>query len=151
MNNKGVGSIFCLISANLISAKYIAAACFMSNITTQDASWFAEGLSYVATFPVNPFCLCSDHRTFLPGIQYLSGHKEKQKMNEFSTEEINQLHDSFPPFHYSHLSVILPTPRNEFRRHGGGGLLLVLLAQLCVTSGCLPRVSEIRFVPLAKA
>ena len=44
MNNKGVGSIFCLISANLISAKYIAAACFMSNITTQDASWFAEGL-----------------------------------------------------------------------------------------------------------
>ena len=49
-------------------------------------------------------------------------------MNEFSTEEINQLHDSFPPFHYSHLSVILPTPRNEFRRHGGGGLLLVLLA-----------------------
>ena len=72
-------------------------------------------------------------------------------MNEFSTEEINQLHDSFPPFHYSHLSVILPTPRNEFRRHGGGGLLLVLLALLCVTSGCLPRVSEIRFVPLAKA
>ena len=50
MNNKGVGSIFCLISANLISAKYIAAACFMSNITTQDASWFAEGLSYVGTF-----------------------------------------------------------------------------------------------------
>ena len=72
-------------------------------------------------------------------------------MNEVSTEEINQLHDSFPPFHYSHLSVILPTPRNEFRRHGGGSLLLVLLAQLCVTSGCLPRVSEIRFVPLAKA
>ena len=136
MNNKGVGSIFCLISANLISAKYIAAACFMSNITTQDASWFAEGLSYVGPFL---------------SIQYLSGHKEKQKMNEFSTEEINQLHDSFPPFHYSHLSVILPTPRNEFRRHGGGGLLLVLLAQLCVTSGCLPRVSEIRFVPLAKA
>ena len=51
-------------------------------------------------------------------------------MNEFSTEEINQLHDSFPPFHYSHLSVILPTPRNEFRRHGGGGLLLVLLAKM---------------------
>ena len=51
-------------------------------------------------------------------------------MNEFSTEEINQLHDSFPPFHYSHLSVILPTPRNEFRRHGGGSLLLVLLAKM---------------------
>ena len=50
MNNKGVGSIFCLILANLISAKYIAAACFMSNITTQDASWFAEGLSYVGPF-----------------------------------------------------------------------------------------------------
>lgn len=47
MNNKGVGSIFCLISAILISAKYIAAACFMSNLTTKDTSWFAEGLSYV--------------------------------------------------------------------------------------------------------
>lgn len=50
MNNKGVGSIFCLISAILISAKYIAAACFMSNITTKDTSWFAEGLSYVGPF-----------------------------------------------------------------------------------------------------
>lgn len=50
MNNKGVGSIFCLISAILISAKYIATACFMCNITTKDASWFAEGLSYVGPF-----------------------------------------------------------------------------------------------------
>lgn len=58
------------------------------------------------TFPFNPFCPCSAHRTFLPGIRYLPGYKEKQKMNKFQTEESNQLHDSFPPFHYSHPSVI---------------------------------------------
>ena len=35
MNNKGVGVIFCLISAILVSAKYISAAMFMSNIATK--------------------------------------------------------------------------------------------------------------------
>lgn len=50
MNNKGVGVIFCLISAILVSAKYISAAMFMSNLATQDASLFKNGLEYVGPF-----------------------------------------------------------------------------------------------------
>lgn len=50
MNNKGVGVTFCLISAILVSAKYISAAMFMSNLATQDASLFKNGLEYVGPF-----------------------------------------------------------------------------------------------------
>ena len=50
MNNKGVGVIFFLISAILVSAKYISAAMFMSNIATKDASLFKKGLVYVGPF-----------------------------------------------------------------------------------------------------
>ena len=47
MNNKGVGAVFCLISAILTSARYIAAAIFMSNVTSWDSTLFQAGLSYV--------------------------------------------------------------------------------------------------------
>ena len=47
MNNKGIGAIFCLISAILISAKYISAAIFMSNITSWDEDLFTSGLEDV--------------------------------------------------------------------------------------------------------
>lgn len=50
MNNKGVGAIFCLISAILISAKYISAAMFVSGATAVDAVLFTEGLEYVGPF-----------------------------------------------------------------------------------------------------
>ena len=50
MNNKGVGVIFCLISVILVSAKYISAAMFMSNIAPKDASLFKKGLEYVGPF-----------------------------------------------------------------------------------------------------
>lgn len=50
MNNKGVGVIFCLISVILVSAKYISAAMFMSNIAAKDASLFKKGLEYVGPF-----------------------------------------------------------------------------------------------------
>lgn len=50
MNNKGVGVIFCLISAILVSVKYISAAMFMSNLAIQDASLFKNGLEYVGPF-----------------------------------------------------------------------------------------------------
>lgn len=49
MNNKGVGAIFCLISAILASTRYIAAAIFMSNVTSWDSSLFQAGLSYVGS------------------------------------------------------------------------------------------------------
>ncbi len=49
MNNKGIGAIFCLISAVLTSARYIAAATFMSNVSSWDSSLFQAGLSYVGS------------------------------------------------------------------------------------------------------
>ena len=50
MNNKGVGVIFCLISVILVSAKYISAAMFMSNIATKDEKKKKKGLEYVGPF-----------------------------------------------------------------------------------------------------
>lgn len=47
--NKVVGAVFCLISAVLASARYIAAAAFMSNVTSWDSSLFQAGLSYVGS------------------------------------------------------------------------------------------------------
>ena len=49
MNYKGVGAIFCLISSILMSARYISAASFMSNLSTWDSALFIEGLSYVGS------------------------------------------------------------------------------------------------------
>ena len=49
MNNKGVGAIFCLISAVLASARYITAAIFMSNVMSWDSSLFQAGLGYVGS------------------------------------------------------------------------------------------------------
>ncbi len=49
MNNKGIGAIFCLISAVLTSARYIAAATFMSNVSSWNSSLFQAGLSYVGS------------------------------------------------------------------------------------------------------
>ena len=51
MNNKGVGAIFCLIAAILMSTKYIAAAIFMSGISSWNAEMFRNGLSYVGPLP----------------------------------------------------------------------------------------------------
>ena len=47
MNNKGIGSIFCLIAAILTAARYMAAAMFMSNVSSWDAGLFASGLEYI--------------------------------------------------------------------------------------------------------
>jgi len=52
MNNKGVGAIFCLIAAILMSTRYIAAAVFMSGVGTWSAELFRNGLSYVGPIPV---------------------------------------------------------------------------------------------------
>ena len=49
MNNKGAGVIFCLISALLMSARYLAAAVFMSGIASWDAELFRAGLEYVGS------------------------------------------------------------------------------------------------------
>ena len=49
MNKRGAGVIFCLIAAILFSARYIAAAIFMSGVLSWDATLFSAGLEYVGT------------------------------------------------------------------------------------------------------
>ena len=52
MNNKGIGAIFCLISAILITVYYLTAAIFMSHVTSWNAGLFAadESHNIVYTF-----------------------------------------------------------------------------------------------------
>ncbi len=49
MNNKGVGSIFCLIAAILFGARYITAGLLMSNSPTQSADLFSYALGYIGS------------------------------------------------------------------------------------------------------
>ena len=49
MNNKGVGAVFCLISAILMSTRYISAAVFMSNVSSWNTVLFQSGLSYIGS------------------------------------------------------------------------------------------------------
>ncbi len=46
MNNKGVGSIFCLISAILLGFRYVTAAIFMSSTESWSAELFTKSLEY---------------------------------------------------------------------------------------------------------
>ena len=52
MNNKGVGAIFCLIAAILLAAQYVAAAIYMSGVTSWSAEDFRIALRYVG--PILP-------------------------------------------------------------------------------------------------
>lgn len=47
MGKRGVGAIFCLIAAMLFSTRYIAAAIFMSGVSSWDSILFGAGLQYV--------------------------------------------------------------------------------------------------------
>ena len=47
MNNKGVGVVFCLIAAILMSARYVTAALFMSSISTWSSDMFRASLEYI--------------------------------------------------------------------------------------------------------
>ena len=49
MNNKGVGAIFCLIAAVLMSARYISAAVYMGNSSSWSSELFQSGLSYIGS------------------------------------------------------------------------------------------------------
>ena len=66
MNNKGIGAIFCLISAILISVYYLTAAIFMSNVTSWNAGLFAAGLEYEG-----PLLLTSATVALVVGILFL--------------------------------------------------------------------------------
>ena len=47
MNNKGVGSVFCLIAAILMAAKYLSAAVYMGGGSSWNQELFRHGLDYV--------------------------------------------------------------------------------------------------------
>ena len=47
MNNKGVGTVFCLIASILMAARYLTAAIFMSGVLSWDSELFRAGLEYI--------------------------------------------------------------------------------------------------------
>ena len=49
MDKRGTGTVFCLIAAILFSTRYIAAAIFMSGVSSWDSGLFSSGLEYVGT------------------------------------------------------------------------------------------------------
>ena len=49
MNHKGIGAVFCLISAILTSTRYLAAAIFMSGVSSWNSNLFSSGLAYVGS------------------------------------------------------------------------------------------------------
>ncbi len=49
MNKRGTGAIFCLIAAILYAARYLAAAIFMSGMSSWNSNLFENGLEYVGS------------------------------------------------------------------------------------------------------
>lgn len=49
MNKRGTGAIFCFIAATLFSTRYIAAAIYMSSVSSWDSNLFSNGLEYVGS------------------------------------------------------------------------------------------------------
>ncbi len=82
MNNKGVGTVFCLISALLISAKYISAAVFMSSVPSWSSDLFNAGLEYVGPFlSIASFCALVVGVLFLGYEIYKDIKENKKKSN----------------------------------------------------------------------
>ena len=67
MNNKGVGAVFCLIAAILMSARYLTAAVFMSSIGTWSAELFRSSLEYTG-----PWLLILAVVALLAGVCFLA-------------------------------------------------------------------------------
>ena len=67
MNNKGIGAVFCLISAILMSARYLSAAIYMSGVSSWSDDMFDVGLSYVGA----PLMVASI-AALLAGIAFLA-------------------------------------------------------------------------------
>lgn len=66
MSRRTAGVMFCLIAAILCAARYIAAAIFMSGVSSWDRKLFAVGLEYVGT-PLQTLSIIS----LIIGIAYL--------------------------------------------------------------------------------
>lgn len=79
MNRRGTGAVLILTAGILFSSRYIAAALFMSNITSWSYDLFQAGLGYIGSLPaVVSMILC------IVGVFYLvfgemdKGHTEKK-------------------------------------------------------------------------
>lgn len=68
MSKRCVGALFCLIASILFSVRYIAAAIFMSGVSSWDSSLFQAGLEYVG----NPLLYLSII-SLIVGVGYLFG------------------------------------------------------------------------------
>ncbi len=77
MNNKGVGALFCLISALLFSARYLTAAIFMSGTQSWSAELFSSALQYVGT-PLLIAAIC----TLIAGVIFLAAGVAQDKKNK---------------------------------------------------------------------
>ena len=66
MNRRITGAIFCLIAGLLFAARYIAAAVFMSNVSSWDSDLFAAGLEHQG-----PALLILSIISLIAGIIYL--------------------------------------------------------------------------------
>ena len=66
MSKRCVGVLFCLIASILFSTRYIAAAIFMSGVSSWDSGLFKAGLGYVG----NPLLYWSILRLIV-GVGYL--------------------------------------------------------------------------------
>lgn len=74
MGKRGVGAIFCLIAAILFSTRYLAAAVFMSGVSSWDRVLFAAGLEYVGS-PLLTLSIVS----LIIGIGYLAWAEVSEK------------------------------------------------------------------------
>lgn len=79
MNNKGVGAIFCLISAILISVKYISASIFMSGVASWDSELFEVGLSSVGSFLSTASLISLTVGILFIGYELYQDNKENNK------------------------------------------------------------------------
>jgi hypothetical protein len=66
MGKRAVGAILCLTAGILFSARYLAAAIFLSGASSWDSGLFAAGLEYVGT-PLRTLSIIS----LLVGVIYL--------------------------------------------------------------------------------
>lgn len=77
MSKRATGAVFCLIAAILFSTRYIAAAVFMSGVSSWDASLFAVGLQYVGS-PLQTFSIIG----LVIGVGYLVWAEVSEKKKQ---------------------------------------------------------------------
>ncbi len=79
MNNKGVGAVFCLISAILMAARYLSAAIFMSGVLSWNVELYRAGLEYIGpALPIASIAALAAGVVFL-AIGFFQDTKDSEK------------------------------------------------------------------------